>query len=169
MERANVQNGTNKSKTLSFVQLWHRDNYHWYLKHEFRYTQRVQKAEFSDDNPYELLLAFVQIGTTSFPSLKHELCWDHDISPDDTATAAVIDGESLHLTLLSIAIVPPPISASTLHFNAPICNVSFLQSNEFPANILVYLSNGDLVAMGVSGQDILRQSMISKYKPPQQV
>lgn len=46
-----IQNG-DPSRTT--VQIFHRNNYHWYIKHEVAFSIKVQKVRWSVDQPYQI-------------------------------------------------------------------------------------------------------------------
>ncbi|KAL3784808.1 hypothetical protein HJC23_013848 [Cyclotella cryptica] len=64
------------------LQLYHRSNYHWYLKYELRYgggvisssSAIISKAKFSEEDPYQIMVALdrrhLDAVDNSFPSLE---------------------------------------------------------------------------------------------------
>ena len=140
------------------------------MKAELPFSCRVEKLEFHDENPYELIITLMRPGSQCCELINFEFCWDHDISNDDLATAAVIDGKVLHLTPLSIAMVPPPMSVISLEFEHPVRHISFSPFLSTPVSMLVFLSNGDLVFLGDNGENIVSsQCMIGRYNIPKVV
>ncbi|KAG2431603.1 hypothetical protein HYH02_013296 [Chlamydomonas schloesseri] len=108
------------------VQLWHRSNWHWYLKHERRYAPAPGGSGGSGG-------AGASGGGSGRPPL---LRWDeqrggvlHVVSPagsyeqvalawdtvaSDLGTAAVVDGRRLLLSPLRQGLVPPPMCAAAV-------------------------------------------------------
>jgi elongator complex protein 1 len=94
--RCGARSEPSNPASLSFrdrVQLWHRSNYHWYLKKEFRYDERhcVTHMRFGDD-PY----SFIVMLSPSRSRIDGETCsdvhwreyhvkwdtsWIHQVSP----------------------------------------------------------------------------------------
>ena len=131
------ENGTDK------IQLWHRCNYHWYLKRELRYhDRRVQLVKFSKDNPHELIVLL-----DCFEWREYEVRWDPSttISFQDSSLAFVVDGSSLNLTAFNKAVIPPPMFASTYKMDFPISGITFCKDIQYLGSSLILTSNGDLV------------------------
>lgn len=119
------------------VQLWHRGNYHWYLKQELRLgstgpgggathllalrfdAERARRLHVLVSQPQE------QRGQIQIEWRTLDFCWDTFLSPSPLRTAAVVDGRRLLLTPLSQAVVPPPMAAATLEASAPVTAVGF--------------------------------------------
>ena len=112
------------------VQLWHRGNYHWYLKQELRFAPSSLTAlRFDAERPRRLHLLLLQ---HQQPQQQLEwrtldYAWDALVSPSPLRTAAVIDGRRLLLTPLAKALVPPPMAAATLTAaSGPVVAVGFM-------------------------------------------
>jgi elongator complex protein 1 len=87
------------------VQLWHRSNYHWYLKQEIRVHDKIQLVRFSNDSPHSLFVV-----EASSRCREYRFQWDPSTVGNDTdATAWVVDGNELQVTRFGSAIVPPPL------------------------------------------------------------
>ncbi|KAG0142181.1 hypothetical protein CROQUDRAFT_82453 [Cronartium quercuum f. sp. fusiforme G11] len=112
IEKRSISDRLNRS-----VQLWTRNNYHWYLK------QEVQ----SDLNPQKGLMNFITwdqerplrlyIGTPTHIEVRAfswEVFTDPTPIPNDSGSVAVVDGYQLLLTPLRYQIVPPPMSSFQL-------------------------------------------------------
>ncbi len=153
----------------SRVQLWYRENYHWYMKWESNFSGRkVEKVAFNTDQPYELLISFsLNLSLNEVVEwLSYDFCWDMCLSHDSTTSAAVIDGNLLQLTPLTKAVVPPPMSATSLTFDHPVCHVSFSPFFSSDISAIVELSNGDFIFLGTNGRDVSTPSIVPSYKPP---
>lgn len=133
------ENGTDK------IQLWHRCNYHWYLKHELRYpNRRVQLTRFSKENPHELLVLL-----SDFEWREYEVRWDPStmLSFEDKSLAFVVDGASLNLTAFQKALIPPPMCANSYTMDFPINDIAFCKAKNHLGTTLVHLSDGSLVLL----------------------
>ncbi|KAL8292997.1 hypothetical protein RQP46_000691 [Phenoliferia psychrophenolica] len=103
------------------VQIWHRNNYHWYLKQEITprlsRNAKVTSVVWHPENGLELYL------TTSSGVEQFSLCWDTFTStsppPADDGTVAVVDGTTVLLTPFRVVNIPPPMSATSLASSRP--------------------------------------------------
>ena len=127
------------------VQLWHRANYHWYLKYEY-IAQPLQDAAgqpwthpcclWHESDPLSAILS-----VSSDDARLFTFSWECMVSapylfstntetssavgdpePPDWSTLASIDGAKLHLTPLRKMIMPPPMCAAS--FEAPASIIS---------------------------------------------
>jgi len=102
------------------VQLWHRRNYHWYLKQEVQLLGSFYCLAFSQTRPHTLLVSS-QDESLSLQWRELRYQWHtSSVSKCDASVAYVVDGCQLHLTPLGEAIIPPPMCAETLLLDAPI-------------------------------------------------
>ncbi|KAL7486383.1 hypothetical protein ACHAW6_011976 [Cyclotella cf. meneghiniana] len=129
------------------LQLYHRSNYHWYLKYELRYgghitsssSAIISKVKFSEEDPYQIMVALdrrhIVAVNTSFHALEwreYAFRWDsstiyyrnNPTGKDSSVLAMAIDGKTLHMTPLDKAIIPPPMYASSLEFPAPVVGIA---------------------------------------------
>jgi hypothetical protein len=125
------------------VQLWHRANYHWYLKYEVVSLSKDNPGApwaspacvWHESNPLSALLF---IGSDD--ALAFSFAWECMVSAPylltdpgsntepataacvrpDWSTVASIDGKRLLLTPMRKMIIPPPMCAATLEAEAPI-------------------------------------------------
>lgn len=143
----------------SVVQLWTRNNYHWYLKQERRLhleSKRLVQFAWDDEVANLLHLLSTNLGTSSpTASLsQEEFAWDVSRGEREvlaTATLShtnksvvvtgVIDGHKLLLTPLHQALVPPPFAMHQVEFPVAINSVVFDSRTEA---LVVLLSNGEL-------------------------
>ena len=133
------------SAAWSVVQVWHRDNYRWYCKHEAR-TGAVPPGT----------LPSAESATTptaaSSPTAPGSLAWDAEVplrlrsvsrcqggvavqqvdfalmasvSQGPSTLAALADGASVDLTPLAYVLTPPPAAYATLAFPAPVSAFAF--------------------------------------------
>ncbi|EFJ51885.1 hypothetical protein VOLCADRAFT_87528, partial [Volvox carteri f. nagariensis] len=96
------------------VQLWHRSNWHWYLKHERRYVHSVGGGAAADLGPQlrwdEQHGGVLHVLTPGGVYETVGVAWDTCVS--ERGTAVVVDGRGLLLTPLRHGLVPPPMCAA---------------------------------------------------------
>ena len=140
-----IEDGSTCVASYGKLQLYHRSNYHWYLKYEIRYNNEgylsgavISKAEFAADDPYRIMVALDRRqvdGTEQSHALEwreYTFRWDSSTiyyRNDETAKgssvlAMSIDGKTLNMTPLDKAVVPPPMYAFSLEFPAPVVSVA---------------------------------------------
>ncbi|XP_046400046.1 elongator complex protein 1 isoform X2 [Ischnura elegans] len=115
------------SESLSgYIQLWSVNNYHWYMKKVISYATYGQISMFSWDTLNSYRLHFMSGGSMY---ASQDYCWTVNHSKgkadDDSSYVAVIDGDKLLLTPFKKVIVPPPMSAYTIHMPMPINEAIF--------------------------------------------
>lgn len=114
------ESGTDK------VQLWHRSNYHWYLKRELRYPgQQVVNIKFDAEKS-----SYFAVLLNSFEWKEYEVRWDPSTTwihggQDGQCVAFVTDGCSLNITALHKALIPPPMFMSQTTLDVPISEPFF--------------------------------------------
>ncbi|CED83780.1 IkappaB kinase complex, IKAP component [Phaffia rhodozyma] len=98
------------------VQIWTRNNYHWYLKQEITslslHTTRFTSVQWHPEEPFK-------IATLTPDSLEiRSFIWDTYGSvipaPNDTGMVSVVDGASLLITPFRTQNVPPPMSSNKI-------------------------------------------------------
>ncbi|KAG1710770.1 hypothetical protein DVH05_013495 [Phytophthora capsici] len=139
------------------VQLWSRNNYHWYLKQELQLPIGDRLVDLSWDDEVAGRLDVIACSSTMQLSFyKHEFVWDicsveaerpvngqQDLSrAQSVAVAGVIDGSKLLLTPLHRALVPPPFALLQVTFDAAINSIAFDSQTE---TLLALLADGTLV------------------------
>lgn len=124
------------------VQLWYRENYHWYLKQEYTFNEEKQAPTYvawDIESSYRLHI-FCKDGSY----ICYDLCWDHDMTSgmtnENPCVMAVIDGNKVNLTPLRYAVVPPPMCSDSISFDLPVNSVTFGGSQR----CLVLLSDNSL-------------------------
>jgi elongator complex protein 1 len=185
---SNTENITGIASITSKVQLWHRNNYHWFLKYEVQYPDIiVQATHFDQEKPHRLTVTLLplpsQDKTVTSVSVAwriYDFCWDvYTEHNDDLATTVNVDGVMLNLTPFGKAIVPPPMSACSLEMGqeGTIVGVAFspkskrdcVVSDEPRLDMIVHLSNGVLKFVGLgygARSGILTTCNIGNYQPP---
>jgi len=105
------------------VQLWHRSNYRWYLKHEATKLRNLNTDSrlvwiWDEADP---LAAIVGVGSAEHKRLQ--LVWEtcvsdsgnSDSGDEALSTLVMVDGAEVQLTPLGKMVVPFPMSAATLN------------------------------------------------------
>ena len=137
------EDGTNK------VQLWHRCNYHWYMKQEIRYPNlSIQALKFNDERADEFYVLL-----KGMEWREYLLRWDTSttIAVDGDCLAFVVDGCSLNITVLNKGLIPPPMFLSNTVMNFPVTDMSFCRGAPNEGCILVQVSSGDLLFLSKKG------------------
>ncbi|XP_065836923.1 elongator complex protein 1-like isoform X2 [Oscarella lobularis] len=136
-------NDSSSSVSKSYIQLWHSNNYHWYLKQEKRYFRSsVAFLLWDPEIPYRL-----HVMTSDGGLFCYEFSWTTNqsggIAATNSCTVAVIDGAQLLLTPFKYRVVPPPIAAQTVKLPTPINQITFGPSG----SVLALLSDGRLALL----------------------
>ncbi|CEG39723.1 elongator complex protein 1 [Plasmopara halstedii] len=148
------------------IQLWSRNNYHWYLKQELHFQNRLIDLVWDEDVAGRFHVLTCSSYTQALTLYEHEYAWDIcSIESDNpslkldylsmerkscdvakprqsVAVTGVIDGSMLLLTPLHRALVPPPFALLQLTLDAAINSVVFDSQAEV---LLVLLANGDVI------------------------
>eukprot|EP00850_Spirogloea_muscicola_P009586 SM000054S18072 [mRNA] locus=s54:234481:239381:+ [translate_table: standard] len=96
--------------------VWHRSNYHWYLKAEWRAAPSDGLHVMWDaERPLRLML-----WTEGGAMRRVDLAWSSAAAGCASGTAAVVDGADVLVTPLARVIVPPPMALARTHFRAPV-------------------------------------------------
>lgn len=151
-----VEGGSDK------VQLWHRSNYHWYMKQELSYkTERVVRAVFDEERPNVLYVYF----TRNLEWREYEFLWQPSIvqlMSGKTCTAYAIDGSLLHMTPLDKVLIPPPMYGTTSDMGCPIRHVAFCRNDDNPVGSVVFLSDGTIVLLGKNNGHLRPPEVLAK-------
>ncbi|XP_024381817.1 elongator complex protein 1 [Physcomitrium patens] len=126
------------TKDWTGVQIWSCSNFHWYLKQELRFPSTDELNVLWDPEDPMTLVCWTASGTIR--TLK--LGWKSAVL--DSSIALVINGLSLLVSPLSLALIPPPMSLFTITFQAPVQVVAFLQDHERCCFIAARLSDSTL-------------------------
>ena len=153
------------------VQLWHRSNYHWYLKQELRFVgEQVTCTKFDEEQSYFLYVGLCEKESSRLTWREYEFQWDTStlhttIDPSPICTAVSIDGCFLNLTPLDKALVPPPMYAATLSMDSPIREVAFTMESNDTVQAIAYLSDGSFAVLA-NDRDGGKSQLIANYSPP---
>ena len=171
------------------LQLYHRSNYHWYLKTELRYDDHsvqsssalVSRAIFSPEDPYKLTIALRRQNSGDDILEWREYCFRWDSSnvyshyQQSTALAMSVDGKKLNFTPLDKAMVPPPMCAGFVELPAPVVGItsrpSFYhdspsQEGERKIEFLITMSNGKIALLQSGGKVKSANTMVHGFSPP---
>lgn len=102
----------------SCLQLYHRSNYHWYLKQQFCSAQRFLGFDAEINNR---LYLFEEQGLRTI-----DLHWTTFSLPAADHSIAVVDGSALKVTPLNMAVVPPPMSLHTVPLDMVPAHMAFV-------------------------------------------
>ena len=130
------------SNGLFKVQLWHRCNYHWYLKQEFRYPdQTVVSTKFDEEKPFNL---YVILKNNEWR--EYIIRWDASstLTSSDSCSAFAVDGCILNWTPLDRALVPPPMYMHNATMELPIHHVAFYPFERSRVSTVVVTSDSRL-------------------------
>jgi elongator complex protein 1 len=169
------------SASYGKVQLYHRSNYHWYLKSELRFNALVSATVFSADDPYKLTIALKRTDSVdnALEWREYSFRWEasnvYSHCQQSSALAMSVDGKKLNLTPLDKAMVPPPMYASHLELPAPVVAItarpsfyheSKSQHEDRKIEFIITMSNGQLAVLGSSNNDQNGITMIRGFEPP---
>ncbi|KAM0754229.1 IkappaB kinase complex, IKAP component [Meredithblackwellia eburnea MCA 4105] len=150
------------------VQIWHRNNYHWYLKLNLTTLHKDEPLTAMDWHLEDSMRLF--LGTTSGVE-EFTFAWDTFASlrppPNDDASVAVVDGSSLLLTPFRLQNVPPPGASVTLALTArphvpaqviffPSPSHAGLEINVLYPNGLLEVYDWDLILPAQEGRKFVR-------------
>ena len=97
------------------IQLWYRNNYHWYLKQEIKFEQEKEDeipifVKFDSESLF-LIHSFTNKGNYFNFNFQWEISNSiHYLSKNNSSLISVIDGKNLLLTPLKYCLIPPPMS-----------------------------------------------------------
>ncbi|WYZ37299.1 hypothetical protein EsH8_II_000805 [Colletotrichum jinshuiense] len=113
------------------IQLWTTGNYHWYLKQEVSLTSDFAGLAWHPEKPLRFVAAtsdVVNVAEYIFTVARGSLS-----PPNDHGAVAVIDGQTVKLTPIRTANVPPPMALFEIEFASCVTDVVFDPSNSFMA------------------------------------
>lgn len=111
---------------MNLVQLYIRNNYHWYLKQQFS-GYNLQCLGFDSEIVHRLYLAQSVNDFEPETSILRavDLAWDVCTSDTPDGSVAVIDGNLILLSPLGLSVVPPPMCAHKVELPSPVSAISF--------------------------------------------
>lgn len=157
------------------LQLWHRSNYHWYLKYEFQYDKDIPSTvsciQFHEEKPYHLTVALRSGRRLEWRT--YEWQWDWSVVSPKTGTATIIDGNCINVTPLSKAMVPPPMYAAQMVCPANVCHITHAPSHcQLERDAFVAQLSNDTLWLGgdptlIPSTEPTQSTMIANYTSPQ--
>lgn len=119
------------------IKIWYFSNNHWYLKHEIRYTKQDSvRFMWNPTRPLQL-----NCWTLGGHVTAYNFVWVTAVT--ENSTALVIDGPAIHVTPLSLSLMPPPMYLFSLKFPSYVQDMAVYCRNS-KNQLAAYLSNGCL-------------------------
>nr|KYP75449.1 Putative elongator complex protein 1 [Cajanus cajan] len=119
------------------VRIWCFSNNHWYLKHEIRYLKRDEvRFIWNPTKPLQLICWTLggQVTVSNF-------VWVTAVM--ENSVALVVDGSNVHVTPLSLSLMPPPMYLFSLKFSSHVRGMAVYCKNS-KNQLAVYLSDSSL-------------------------
>ncbi|ODV79037.1 IkappaB kinase complex, IKAP component [Suhomyces tanzawaensis NRRL Y-17324] len=115
------------------IQLWTTKNYHWYLKQEIYVApqEQINFAKFHPEKPLHLMIA--KANGLEIIDLTYKIVSGPTCIGQDVGMTLVTDGNTMKITPLAIANVPPPISFREFDVSGSINDLAVSKSNEIYA------------------------------------
>lgn len=131
------------------IQLWTTKNYHWFLKQEIK-SHNIKYVKWHPEKEFTLM--FGNENFINIVDLSYKVTSGPTLEPFDYGTNLVVDGNTVNITPLSIANVPPPIYFRD--FDAPnnVIDAATSLTNEIYAAI----TNDELVLANINCMDDMK-------------
>lgn len=131
------------------IQLWTTKNYHWFLKQEIK-SHNIEYVKWHPEKEFTLM--FGNDNFINIVDLSYKVTCGPTLEPFDYGTNLVIDGETVNITPLSMANVPPPIYFRD--FDAPnnVIDTATSLTNEIYAAI----TNDELILANINCMDDMK-------------
>ena len=146
------QNGECIESNYGKLQLYHRNNYHWYLKSQIQFQggNIISDVQFDKVKGYDVSVGLRDINDNACNQewRHYTFAWDCSTTAPRSGMAAVIDGSHLNLSMFQRAIVPPPMYTSRLSFDYPVIAVAHNPTNFSSIDCITHLSNGVIAFCG---------------------
>lgn len=119
------------------IKIWYFSNNHWYLKHEIRYTKQDNvRITWNPERPLQLICWTIGGQVTVY-----NFVWITAVT--ENSTSLVIDGSNIHVTPLSLSLMPPPMYLFSLKFPSIVRHMAVYCRNS-KNHLAAFLSNGCL-------------------------
>ncbi|XP_047162968.1 elongator complex protein 1 isoform X1 [Vigna umbellata] len=129
--------GVVECKTYDAVRIWCFSNNHWYLKHEIRFLKRDEvRFMWNPTKPLQLICWTLGGQVTVF-----NFVWITAVM--DNSVALVVDGSNIHVTPLSLSLMPPPMFLFSLKFSSHVRGMAVYCKNS-KNQLAAFLSDGSL-------------------------
>lgn len=124
------------------IQLWTTKNYHWYLKQDI-YAKGVRYVKWHMEKDFTMMYGDGE--TVNIIDLAYKMTQGPTFEPHDNGMSLVVDGNSVCITPLAIANVPPPLYYRDFETPGNVIDVAASLSNE----VFVALNSDALVLASV--------------------
>jgi elongator complex protein 1 len=151
------------------VQVWHRSNWHWYLKYERQYSggpagSPPPQLLWDDQVPSRLHVVVTSApgGSGGSVGAAHHstLTFLWDICASDCGTTVVVDGGQLLMTTLRHAVVPPPMSSVRASLPGPAACVAVSSSGvSQDERVAALLSDGRVAVLRCVEDDLWEETL----------
>ncbi|KAL2323917.1 hypothetical protein Fmac_022975 [Flemingia macrophylla] len=122
------------------VRIWCFSNNHWYLKHEIRYLKQDEvRFIWNPTKPLQLIC-----WTLGGQATVSNFVWVTAVM--ENSVALVVDGSNIHVTPLSLSLMPPPMCLFSLKFSSHVRGMAVYCKNS-KNQLAVYLSDSSLCAV----------------------
>ena len=166
------------TQSIRILQLWHRSNWHWYLKYEQQYNDTrglsccwvlpnsTSTRKTSDKfQRVDVDSRFTLVSVTAegkYSLLK--FIWDVSVSMK--GTSIVIDGTKALITPLRQCIMPPPLSAAIVSTDNPIITAAIRNSRDHEDREALALvqSNGKVAIVESINEDFWEETLNSQLE-----
>ena len=129
--------GVVECENYEALKIWYFSNNHWYLKHEIRCLKQDEvRFMWNQEKPLQLICWTLggQVTVCSF-------VWITAVT--DNSVALVIDGSNIHVTPLSLSLMPPPMYLFSLKFSSHVRGMAAYCKNS-KNQLAAFLSDGSL-------------------------
>lgn len=109
------------------IQLWITKNYHWYLKQEI-YAKNVRYVKWHMEKDFTLMYGDEE--NVNIVDLAYKMTQGPTLEPHDNGMSLVVDGNSVCITPLAMANVPPPMYYRDFETPGNVIDVAVSFSNE---------------------------------------
>ncbi|XP_061372397.1 elongator complex protein 1 isoform X2 [Gastrolobium bilobum] len=119
------------------IKIWYFSNNHWYLKHEIRYLKQDEVRFIWDPAKPLQLICWTLGGQVTV----YSFVWITAVM--ENSIALVIDGSNIHVTPLSLSLMPPPMYLFSLKFSSHVGGMAVYCKNS-KNQLAAFLSDGSL-------------------------
>ncbi|KAJ1436377.1 WD40/YVTN repeat-like-containing domain superfamily [Sesbania bispinosa] len=129
--------GVVECENYDAIKIWYFSNNHWYLKHEIRYLKQDEVRIIWDPAKPLQLICWTLGGQVTV----YNFVWITAVV--DNSTALVIDGSNIHVTPLSLSLIPPPMYLFSLKFSSNVRGMAVYCKNS-KNQLAAFLSDGSV-------------------------
>ncbi|KAL1295662.1 hypothetical protein HN51_056516 [Arachis hypogaea] len=129
--------GVVECENYDAIKVWYFSNNHWYLKHEVRYLKQDEVSFIWDPaKPLQLIC-----WTRGAQVTVYNFVWVTAVT--ENSIALVVDGSNIHVTPLSLSLMPPPMYLFSLKFSSHVRGMALYCKNS-KNQLAAFLSDGCL-------------------------